>query len=183
MAINKIAKPKTERTCQQCGKQFMSYHAWIKRGGGKFCSRICHQLAQTKGDRIVRYDGYVYIRQPSHGRANPWGYVYEHILIAEKKMGRPLTKAEVVHHLNGNPSDNSPDNLSVCVNTAHHLQEHARQRIVSRGGNPDADKICHKCKRVLPKAEFSTSSSHGKRCLSSACNRCSAEYQRNRRAA
>lgn len=36
--------------------------------------------------------GYVVLLRPEHTRANVGGYVYEHILIAEKALGKPLPK-------------------------------------------------------------------------------------------
>ena len=35
-------------TCQICGKEFITYLNWIKRGGGKFCSRICAGVSKNK---------------------------------------------------------------------------------------------------------------------------------------
>jgi len=41
--------------------------------------------------------------------------------IAEKKIGRKLKKGEIVHHLDGDSSNNNPDNLAVCENQSEHM--------------------------------------------------------------
>lgn len=64
--------------------------------------------------------GYVMVQCKEHPRASKCGgYVPEHILIAEKKIGRYLTENEVVHHINGRKWDNKPENLSVMTKSEH----------------------------------------------------------------
>src|SRR6267154_2657214 len=49
---------------------------------------------------------------------------YEHRVVAERKIGRPLESGEHVHHINGDTFDNSPSNLAVlksAEHTRHHL--------------------------------------------------------------
>lgn len=72
-----------------------------------------------RGGRYTKPDGYVLILMREHPNANPAGYVYEHRLVAEQKVGRPLNKSELVHHLNGNPSDNRLENLFVTNRNNH----------------------------------------------------------------
>ncbi len=59
------------------------------------------------------YDYYVLVYAPDHPAKVGGGYVPEHILIAEKELGRFLYPDEIVKHKNGDTQDNSPDNLEV----------------------------------------------------------------------
>lgn len=68
-------------------------------------------------------NGYVTVYCPSHPRAmcgtGYEGYVYEHILVAESMLGRPLLSDEVVHHLDFDKSNNTHTNLLVLYNSQH----------------------------------------------------------------
>lgn len=71
--------------------------------------------------------GYVQIFEPNHPRANCHGYVSEHTLVLEKKIGRHLQGTEEVHHINGVKHDNRPENLELCASRSDHLKRgHAR---------------------------------------------------------
>lgn len=53
-------------------------------------------------------------------RADGKGYIKNHILVAEIKLGRPLLKEEVVHHINGLRDDDRPKNLWIFPNNKSH---------------------------------------------------------------
>lgn len=42
-----------------------------------------------------------------------------HRIVAEEKIGRPLERGEVVHHINGDIRDNRPENLEVMTRPQH----------------------------------------------------------------
>jgi len=62
--------------------------------------------------------GYVHICT-GHGASER-----EHILIAEKILGRPLKPGEVVHHVNFNKADNRHSNLIICTHSYHRWLHH-----------------------------------------------------------
>ena len=48
---------------------------------------------------------------------------YVHRWAEEKKLGRKLKHDEVVHHKDGNPSNNAPGNLKLYRNQREHMRK------------------------------------------------------------
>lgn len=77
-----------------------------------------------KDRKRINKNGYIVVEYPDHPKAFDTGTgiigVYEHVLITEEDiLDRPLKKGEVVHHLDENKSNNSPDNLLPLENPSH----------------------------------------------------------------
>lgn len=77
------------------------------------------------------------LRQAKLGKGR--GKTYEkffgrltHRVVAEMKIGRKLRAGEVVHHIDENIRNNSPDNLMVFENQALHVEWHSKHM---RGGD------------------------------------------------
>lgn len=72
-----------------------------------------------KGGRYLSH-GYVMVHSPNHPRKNYCGYMREHILVMEKKVGRFLKPEEQVHHINAIRNDNRIKNLMLFENSLDH---------------------------------------------------------------
>ena len=69
--------------------------------------------------------GYIKIYSPNHPFAKK-GYVLEHRLVVEKKIGRYLKPEECVHHLNEIRDDNRIENLMLFKNNKEHMKFHTK---------------------------------------------------------
>lgn len=115
--------------CHECGKEVHRQRNQIVRARFMFCSVECKQrnkdfntyAARSNGEvQRFRGDGKTYVKL--NGR-------HMHRVVAEKKIGRKLKRGEVVHHIDGNKRNNSPDNLEVTTQSEHiriHLPEMTR---------------------------------------------------------
>lgn len=75
-----------------------------------------------KGGRYLDDDGYVMVYAPDHPHCDAANRVREHRLVMESQIGRYLLPAEVVDHIDGNPSNNDPTNLRLFASNAEHLR-------------------------------------------------------------
>jgi len=119
-----------EVICNNCGKRFLVSPYKIKISKTKFCSRVCFHShlkdwlqgkrhPQWKGGRTYDSDGYVCIKMRNHPNCNKQGYIREHRLVIEEKLGRYLLPTEIIHHLNGDKQDNRPENVIITTRSKH----------------------------------------------------------------
>lgn len=74
------------------------------------------------GGRYKGTDGYWHIRG-KNGK-----YLREARLVMAKKINRELTSKEIIHHINGNPSDDRPENLYLFSDHKSHANYEANLR-------------------------------------------------------
>lgn len=81
------------------------------------------QNGMWNGGRHIDSWGYVWILCPDHPYTTHRGYMREHRLVMEQKIGRYLQPNEIPHHINGIKSDNRPENLELYPNQRTHIRE------------------------------------------------------------
>lgn len=124
--------------CEYCKKPFKQNRYYKKR----FCTNSCRgkwmyehkqnlppsQKGKKPGNFVgrIKRRGYWAIFIPDHPHASKQGYVKEHRLVMEKKLGRYLADWEIVHHMNHNKEDNRPENLMLLNTNTEHRALHRK---------------------------------------------------------
>jgi HNH endonuclease len=129
--VRKVIDEEIKRFCLcGCGQEVRGLNHQTPRQPVRYKSGHNGRL-QPKRENSCRWKGgttfnksYRKILQPDHPRADPKGYVFEHILVIEEIIGRYLERPEEVHHINGKRDDNRPENLKLMPNDAMHKKEH-----------------------------------------------------------
>jgi hypothetical protein len=122
------------RLCEcGCGQPTLIAHR-----GGQPNRWLCgHNHGYTGGRRVVK--GYVLLYRPEHPYADAHGYVREHRLVMEARLGRYLLPTELVHHKDECKSNNDFTNLELTTKADHNRIHHKRT-----GWGPNRD-TCADC--------------------------------------
>lgn len=114
--------------CAECGAEIdLRYPSLLKERN--FCNRSCLGRYRSKhwiGDQAANWKGgvrqdreRVMVLQPESPMATSRGYVYRYRLIASAALGRALRPNEIVHHIDGDESNDDPSNLIVMTQSDH----------------------------------------------------------------
>ncbi len=73
---------------------------------------------------ITMNEGYVFVYQPLHPRADKKGYIKRANLVMEKHLDRFLKKGEIVHHINEIKTDDRIENFKLFPNQSKYQKFH-----------------------------------------------------------
>jgi hypothetical protein len=131
--------------CPSCGKEWWLREDSRWRKGFTGLCRECRGRDSMKGwvgpnhpcwknGKRVAVNGYIYIwvspESPFYTMATDGYFAPEHRIVMAQHLGRCLQPNEVVHHKNGDTTDNRLENLELFPNGNgdHMRQEHQRPR-------------------------------------------------------
>ncbi len=172
-------------TCEFCGQSFSKRGKPSPGNPHRFCSPRCWYKF-NKGANNYRYRGHIPRKHPRGyievyvGRERTkWGKMKQHILVAEAALGKKFPVGAVMHHVDGNATNNGVENLVMCENQSYHKLLHLRAKRLRDFGRFDAKK-CWYCQRVKTLDGFYRDSSVALDGRSPICKTCSDKRRRAR---
>lgn len=119
----------TKKIAQQIKRSISMIYKMAKSMGLSISKRHLSKIKSGQnnpswtGGRIINM-GYWSIYNPNHPSSDIHGYIFEHRLVMETKIGRYLLPVEKVHHLDFDKLNNDVTNLYLFPNDSEHLRYH-----------------------------------------------------------
>jgi len=149
-------------TSKSCGCLKMDIHA----------SRVREKHPNWRGGKHINGAGYVMIYSPEYHRMHH-NYAKEHIVMAEKVLGKHLPVGAEIHHYQEKIDNNK---LVICQDHAYHMFLHVRTRAFIASGDVNYRK-CKYCKEYDDPKNLFISDIYSGVIYHRKCNN---EYQKNR---
>lgn len=113
------------RICPKCKEKFFAREDHIRKHKSVYCSNKCQMAlkynAKHFNGKLLSERGYVLVKLPNVKRMKS-GYSYEHRIVIEMKIGRLLNTDEVVHHIDGDKTNNRLENLMLFPIKFHYKE-------------------------------------------------------------
>ena len=95
-----------------------------KKSKEKFTPEFIKKNYQDKcsGNKKM-INGYILIKDYKHPNRNSQNDVLEHILVMSNHIGRPISKGEVIHHIDFDRANNDISNLHLYKTRSEHLNK------------------------------------------------------------
>jgi len=147
--------------------------------------RTSRTIGHIKGEPLKYIRGHCYkkpdpniktrrkVYKPDHPKANS-NAIRRYIVVAERALGKTLPPGVIIHHVDGNQTNDTNTNLVICENTKYHHLLHVREKALKECGHANWKK-CWICQKYDdPKNLYIASRGNPIRHL-----KCHREYERN----
>lgn len=145
----------TKTTCSVCGEVCFVIRSLLIASGRAVCSRSCagRRSPLKAGESRLSVSGYRVRYMPDHPMSDKAGRLLEHRLVMSEHLGRLLESHEVVHHKDGNRSNNAIENLELLQSHKEHVAVHAKESELYQLHKQGLLR-CSACRVIKPFAAF-----------------------------